>query len=120
MAVNQLRTLPVALSIMLAIHPFGTAAAANPQFLAAHKQMLQKYHLNDAEPVLPYSQLVSLVQQNIKYVFVLYQENRSFDSYFGTFPGAEGLYSNPASATPGFTQKIVNTDGTTGTINHSS
>ena len=120
MAVNKLRTVPVALSIMLAIQPFGTAAAANPQFLAAHKQMLQKYHLNDAEPGLPYSQLVSLVQQNIKYVFVLYQENRSFDSYFGTFPGAEGLYSNPASATPGFTQKIVNTDGTTGTINHSS
>jgi phospholipase C len=116
MAVNKLRTVPVALSIMLAIQPFGTAAAANPQFLAAHKQMLQKYHLNDAEPGLPYSQLVSLVQQNIKYVFVLYQENRSFDSYFGTFPGAEGLYSNPASATPGFTQKIVNTDGTTGTI----
>ena len=116
MAVNEFRTVSVALSMMLAIQPLGMAAPANPQFLAAHKQMLQKYHTNDAEPVLPYSQLVSLIQKNIKYVFVLYQENRSFDSYFGTFPGTEGLYSNPASETPGFTQKIVNTDGTSSTI----
>src|SRR5439155_1143916 len=27
----------------------------------------------------------------IKHVIVIMQENRSFDSYFGTFPGAEGL-----------------------------
>ena len=116
MALNELRTTSVALSIMLAIQPFGTAVAANPQFLAKHKQMLQKYYIHGAEPALPYSELVSLVQKNIKYVFVLYQENRSFDSYFGTFPGAEGLYTNAASDTPGFTQKIVNTDGTSSTI----
>ena len=116
MALNEFRTTSVALSIMLAIQPFAMAAPANPQFLAAHKQMLQKYHMNDAEPILPYEQLVSLIQQNIKYVFVLYQENRSFDSYFGTFPGAEGLYTSPASETPGFIQGIVNTDGTTSTI----
>src|ERR1035437_7250519 len=78
--------------------------------------MLQRYYLNDAEPVLPHEQLVSLVQWNIKYVLVIYQENRSFDSYFGTFPGANGLYSQAASATPGFVQTIVNTDGNTGTV----
>src|SRR4051812_15918482 len=27
----------------------------------------------------------------IKHVVVIMQENRSFDSYFGTFPGADGL-----------------------------
>src|ERR1700737_2492558 len=27
----------------------------------------------------------------IKHVIVIMQENRSFDSYFGTFPGADGL-----------------------------
>ncbi|HKR71009.1 MAG TPA: alkaline phosphatase family protein [Streptosporangiaceae bacterium] len=27
----------------------------------------------------------------IKHVFVIMQENRSFDSYFGTFPGADGI-----------------------------
>ena len=31
-------------------------------------------------------------------------------------PGADGLYSKPASQTPGFVQPIVNTDGTIGTI----
>ena len=49
--------------------------------------------------------------RQIKYVFVIYQENRSFDSYFGTFPGADGLYSQPADQTPGFYQEILNTDG---------
>src|SRR5208337_766927 len=68
------------------------------------------------EPVLSQEELVSLIQQNIKYVFVIYQENRSFDSYFGTFPGANGLYSQPASQTAGFVQTLVNTDGSTGTI----
>ena len=27
----------------------------------------------------------------IKHVIIIMQENRSFDSYFGTFPGADGL-----------------------------
>jgi len=27
----------------------------------------------------------------IKHLIVIFQENRSFDSYFGTFPGAEGF-----------------------------
>jgi phospholipase C len=30
-------------------------------------------------------------QQAIKHVIVIMQENRSFDHYFGTFPGAEGI-----------------------------
>src|SRR5579864_9276292 len=29
--------------------------------------------------------------EKIKHVIVVMQENRSFDSYFGTFPGAEGI-----------------------------
>lgn len=32
-------------------------------------------------------------------MFVIYQENRSFDSYCATFPGAEGLFSYPNSQT---------------------
>ena len=27
----------------------------------------------------------------IKHVVVIMQENRSFDSYFGTYPGADGI-----------------------------
>ncbi|HQT40109.1 MAG TPA: alkaline phosphatase family protein, partial [Acidocella sp.] len=68
------------------------------------------------EPHLSAAQMTSLIRHHIKYVFVIYQENRSFDSYFGTYPGADGLYSQPASATAGFTQPITNVDGSTGTI----
>jgi phospholipase C len=57
-----------------------------------------------------------LLRKNIKYVFVLFQENRSFDFYFGTYPGVRGLFSQPASATPGMVQPIVNTDGTVSNI----
>ncbi len=60
--------------------------------------------------------LEQLVQKKIRYVFVLYQENRSFDSYFGTFPGAEGLFSRQPNQTPGFYQPLLNTDGSTGTM----
>src|ERR1044071_1045419 len=31
----------------------------------------------------------------IKHVIVIMQENRSFDHYFGTYPGADGLPRNP-------------------------
>jgi phospholipase C len=45
---------------------------------------------------------------------VIFAENRSFDHYFGTFPGANGLFSaprpfTPAIATSGFTQKYLDT-----------
>ncbi len=69
-----------------------------------------------AEPGLTHDRLVDLVRAHVRYIFVLYQENRSFDSYFGTFPGVEGLYSHPADRTPGFFQDILNTDGTAGRI----
>jgi len=56
------------------------------------------------------------VRRHIKYVFIIYQENRSFDSYFGTFPGADGLYSDAPARIPGFSQPILNIDGSTGAI----
>jgi len=34
--------------------------------------------------------LRSLMQQRIKHVFVIVQENHSFDNYFGTYPGTAG------------------------------
>jgi phospholipase C len=52
----------------------------------------------DSDPAL-----IALVRSKIKHVFVIYQENRSFDSYFGTFPGAENLASTFAQ-TQGFRQ----------------
>jgi phospholipase C len=37
-----------------------------------------------------------LIAARIKHVFIIYQENRSFDSVFGTFPGADGVWSAQA------------------------
>ncbi len=65
---------------------------------------------------LTHAQKLALLQQNIKYVFVLFQENRSFDFYFGTYPGANGFFSKPAAETPGFVQPLVDTTGKVGTI----
>jgi phospholipase C len=65
----------------------------------------------ETEPVLTSAQKLALLQKKIKYVFVLFQENRSFDFYFGTYPGAKGLFSQPASATPGMVQPLVDTTG---------
>lgn len=38
-----------------------------------------------------HAELVVGLRRRIKHVFVIFQENHSFDNYFGTFPGAENL-----------------------------
>ena len=73
------------------------------------------------EPVLSQQEKMQLIRSRIKYVFVLFQENRSFDFYFGSYPGADGIYTGPSGPSPygqvaGFTQVIVNTDGSLGVI----
>jgi phospholipase C len=47
--------------------------------------------------------LLANLRAHVKHVFLVYQENRSFDSYFGTFPGAENLATALAKA-HGFSQ----------------
>ncbi len=72
-----------------------------------------------AAPLPSQADLVAALRQRVRYVFVLFQENRSFDSYFGSFPGANGLFSDglhprsPAD-TPGFDQPVTELDGSTG------
>jgi phospholipase C len=78
---------------------------------------VKRYAFDPAKgPVLSHEEKLRLVRQHIKHVFVLFQENRAFDFYFSSFPGADGLYSQPSSQVAGFVQPIVNTDGTVGTI----
>lgn len=78
---------------------------------------VKKYHISDRhEPRMSREDLIRHLREKVQYVFVLYQENRSFDSYFGTFPGAEGIFSHAVAQTPGFTQQLVNTDGSVTTI----
>ncbi|MBV8372016.1 MAG: phosphoesterase [Candidatus Eremiobacteraeota bacterium] len=42
--------------------------------------------------------LAAAVRARIKHVFVIFQENHSFDNYFGTYPGADNLASAEAQA----------------------
>lgn len=70
------------------------------------------------EPNLPPAILTRLLRQRIKYVFVIFNENHSFDNEYGTFPGVNGIYSdgqNPRSPedTPGFNQTYTDVDGST-------
>lgn len=43
-------------------------------------------------------ELIANLRAHIHHVFVIYQENRSFDSYFGSFPGVDNLASAEARA----------------------
>ncbi|MDP9094997.1 MAG: hypothetical protein M3N26_00335, partial [Pseudomonadota bacterium] len=65
-------------------------------------------------PALTAQQKIAMLQQKVKYVFVIFHENESFDHFFGTFPGANGLFTappgyTPASALGSFTQKYLDT-----------
>jgi phospholipase C len=91
---------------------FAAAGVTAPIPTAARPYVVAAGH----EPHVSAAQMASLLRHHIKYVFVLYQENRSFDSYFGTYPGADGLYSQPAAQTPGLTQKIIGVSGKVETI----
>src|SRR5271170_2886563 len=49
------------------------------------------------EPALSRAAEIKLLRQRVKYVFVLFQENRSYDSYFASFPGGRGLFAQPSA-----------------------
>ncbi|MGD0546974.1 MAG: alkaline phosphatase family protein, partial [Terracidiphilus sp.] len=68
-----------------------------------------------SEPAISQDEKLRLIRSRIKYVFVLFQENRSFDFYFGSYPGADGLYkqadgSDYTGHPAGYTQLLVDTD----------
>ena len=44
------------------------------------------------------AQFIANLRAHIRHVFVIYQENRSFDSYFGDYPGADNLATAQARA----------------------
>jgi phospholipase C len=50
-----------------------------------------------------HSLLVQGLHKKIKHIFVIFQENHSYDNYFGTFPGSENLGTKLAKA-HGFSQ----------------
>jgi phospholipase C len=74
-----------------------------------------------AEPPMNRAELVRQLRQKIKYVFVIFNENHSFDNEYGTFPGANGLFSDgaqprDAAHTPGFSQSYKEANGNQVTV----
>jgi phospholipase C len=60
------------------------------------------------------AQKIELLRRHVKYVFVIFHENESFDHFFGTFPGANGLFTapigvQPAKRTRSFVQQYLDT-----------
>jgi|GEM_PF-3725768 len=85
-----------------------SAAALMAVILAGHPLMASQ-SLVPAHPQVGAQQVVqpltnsfksfpSTLKSKIKYVIVLYPENRSFDSLYGSFPGANG-WSNATNYT---------------------
>lgn len=108
----------ISLAVMLAILLSQPIAAARTQTMVDKSAAgsTGKPATAQRETAGDRTELIRLLRQKVKYVFVIYQENRSFDSYFGTFPGADGLFSKDAKRTPGFNEEIINTNGSVSTI----
>jgi phospholipase C len=98
------------------------AASVTAQPASADPLVTQYFVSPSSAPQLSNAQMTQLIRNKIKYVFVIFNENQSFDHEYGTFPGVNGLYSTgqaPRSAanTPGFTQTYTDTyTGTTSTV----
>ncbi len=76
-AASGLAAAAVTISVMLLTGGIGAAASARSPRPAAYSE-------------IPAGPIPSGIHK-IKHVIVIMQENRSFDSYFGTYPGADGL-----------------------------
>lgn len=69
-----------------------------------------------ADPMPEPDEMARLLRDKIRYVFVIFNENESFDHEFGAFPGVNGLYSDgesprSPSEISGFTQTYTDVNG---------
>jgi phospholipase C len=111
--------LAVAAALQAAFIQAGCAGTAVPTVTAQPNvgSDVRSYFIKPtASRKLSQKQIQALLREKIKYVFVIFNENHSFDNEFGTFPGVNGIYSdgvNPRSAqnTPGFFQNYTGADG---------
>lgn len=108
----DLRRLAACCAAAILIAPGATSAGT----LAAPPARPVPLSVNQQAEIAQQKAMIAALRRRVKYVFVIYQENRSFDSYFGTFPGAEGIYSQPSGSTLGFSQALQNVDGSYSTI----
>ncbi len=110
-------SLAVVTTVLQPIEAYGAQNTRVVEVGPKSSELVAGYTLDrEKEAALSQAQKLKLVREKVKYVFVLFQENRSFDFHFGSFPGAVGLYSQPAADTPGFYQPFVDTKGKVTTI----
>jgi phospholipase C len=81
----------VALGVLAACTGAGATADGGPSVSSPRASSSATAPPSTAAPTPDGSVDPSLGIMNIDHVIVVVQENRSFDEYFGTFPGAEGL-----------------------------
>ena len=116
------RALPwmIATSLIAASPALAQGPLVTPQ--PAPNSSVAPYFVNPAsEPTVSRDEMLRLLRQKVKYVFVIFNENHSFDNEFGTFPGANGIYADPngprdAAHTPGFTQTYKDKAGKSYTV----
>jgi phospholipase C len=117
MARHKILTLVLVSGLGILLAPRQSGELLAQQAGTNERQLINQFYISPGrEPSMSQHDLIQQLRQKVKYVFVIYQENRSFDSLFGTFPGADGLFSQPANATPGFYEQLINTDGSVGEI----
>src|ERR1035441_2012786 len=116
-AINLSGIAPVFAGNPAAPEPSLTLATTTTSTGAANASSLTQTSLTTA-------QKIALLHTKVKYVFVLFQENRSYDHYFGTYPGSNGLtstypganpsdpYSQPATSFSSYNSLIQNVNGT--------
>ena len=80
----------------------GVAAATLVGSVASSPSRPGLARLALAQPALaaadPHAELVAALRSHVHHVFVIYEENHSFDEYFGTYPGADNLATAAARA----------------------
>ena len=79
-------------------------AAAKGPIVTEQPNLLQPVKGNaispEQDPPLSNSEMADLVRKKIKYVFVIFNENNSFDHEYGTFPGSTACISMARSRAP--------------------
>ena len=77
---------------------------------------VKPYVVDPAAARLTRDETIAALRGKVRYVFVIFNENHSFDNEFGAFPGVDGLFSDgfkprAAEATPGFVQHYKDWQG---------
>jgi phospholipase C len=78
-SVRAVRGLGVAVAVLVAVAAIGGSVGPN-----------------DAEPPTHRAHRILEGAQKLQHLIFIVQENRSFDQYFGTFPGADGFPTTPS------------------------